>query len=52
MPPELMYGCGGDRRFLKENNIHPAEFLRLVWSKFDDDQAIADWVAERRKQSA
>ncbi len=52
MPLELMYGCGGDRRFFKENNIHPAEFLRHVWSKMDDDQAIAAWVAERRKQSA
>lgn len=51
MPLDLMYGCGGDRRFLKENNIHPAEFLRVVWSKMDDDNAIVEWVTERRKQS-
>ena len=47
-PTDLMYGCGGDRRFFKENNIHPAEFLRLVWENFENDQAIIDWVKARR----
>ena len=28
MPPELMYGCGGDRPFLKQLGIHPADFLK------------------------
>ncbi len=32
MPPELMYGCGGDRAFLRGVNIHLADFLRLVWA--------------------
>ena len=27
--PDIMYCCGGDRRFLKGNDIHPAEFLRV-----------------------
>jgi len=44
MPPELMYGCGGDRRFLKSVGIHPADFLRHVWSAGDDDQKIIDYV--------
>lgn len=48
LPPDLMYCCGGDRRFFKENNIHPAEFLRLVWQHDDDEAAIIKWVAARR----
>jgi hypothetical protein len=32
MPPDLMYGCGGDRAFLREHGIHPADFLREVWA--------------------
>lgn len=31
LPPGVMYGCGGDRGFLKKVNIHPADFLLLVW---------------------
>jgi len=30
MPPELMFCCGGDRAFLHEHNIAPADFLNLV----------------------
>ncbi len=54
MSPEFMYGCGGDRKFLKENDIHPAEFLRLVWFSEDNggDQAIIEWVLERLRQGA
>lgn len=32
MPDHLMYCCGGDRRFLNKFAIHPADFLKLVWS--------------------
>ncbi len=49
MPPELMYGCGGDRAFLQKVNIHPADFLRVVWSARDDDQKIIDYVKKRAK---
>ena len=52
MPPELMYSCGGDRAFCRENRIHPADFLRLVWSKWDDPSAIAAFVNARRNQSS
>lgn len=51
LPPETMYGCGGDRRFFKTNNIHPAEFLRVVWAYEDDHCKIIDWVAARRTSS-
>jgi hypothetical protein len=44
LPAELMYGCGGDRAFLKKTNIHPADFLRHVWAAGDDDQKIIDYV--------
>jgi len=30
MPPDLMYGCGGDRPFLKSVNVGLGEFLRVV----------------------
>jgi len=29
--PEVMYGCGGDRNFLRSHDIEPADFLRIVW---------------------
>lgn len=48
LPPETMYGCGGDRRFLKENNIHPAEFLRATWAYMDDESKLIDWVVARK----
>jgi len=44
MDPDLMYGCGGDRKFFKENNVHPADFLRHVWAAGEDRQKIIDYV--------
>jgi hypothetical protein len=44
MDPDTMYGCGGDRGFLSENNIHPADFLRVVWAAGDDDQRVLQYV--------
>jgi len=49
LPLSLMYCCGGDRKFFKEHNIFPAEFLSLVWRLGDDDAKVVDWVAERSK---
>lgn len=49
LPQNLMYCCGGDRRFFKERDIHPAEFLQVVWQFGEDDKAIVDWVAARGK---
>lgn len=47
MNPDLMYGCGGDRKFFKEHDIHPAEFLAYVRDHMDDDQAVISWVQKR-----
>ncbi len=44
---DIMYSCGGDRAFLKENDIHASEFLRVVAENEDDEQKIIDWVANR-----
>ncbi len=45
LDPDLMYGCGGDRNFLKKNgNIHPADFLRQCWSAEENESQLADWV--------
>lgn len=49
LPSTLMYSCGGDRAFFKEHDIHPAEFLSLVWRNGDSDAATVDWVVKRRK---
>ena len=52
LPPEIMYGCGGDRRFFKTHNIHPAEFLRITWAYENEPERIIDWVEARRAAPA
>lgn len=44
MPAELMYGCGGDRNFFREHGLHPADFLRNVWSAQGDRQKVLEYV--------
>ncbi len=46
---DTMYGCGGDRRFLRESNIHLAEFLAVVRDNLDNDRAVIDFVKARRR---
>jgi hypothetical protein len=46
MDPDLMYGCGGDRPFLRRHHMTLPQFLQLVWDKGDDDRAIVDAVKE------
>ena len=47
LPASLMYCCGGDRKFFKQHDIHPAEFLSLVWRNENNPDAITDWVVKR-----
>ena len=47
LPPETMYGCGGDRRFFKTHNIHPAEFLTVTWAHENEPDLIVEWVESR-----
>jgi hypothetical protein len=48
LPAETMYGCGGDRNFFKNNNIHPADFLRAAWAYEGDASKLIDWVVAQR----
>ena len=47
--PDIMFSCGGDRRFLREFGIHPADFLRVVWAAREDDQKIVEYVKQRTR---
>ena len=42
--PDLMYGCAGDRPFLRKHHMTLPQFLQLVWDQGDDDRAIVDAV--------
>jgi hypothetical protein len=44
MPPDLMYGCGGDRKFFRTHQIDPAEMLRKVWAAQGNQAEIIAWV--------
>ena len=48
MPNDLMYCCGGDRKFFRTHDIHPADFLRIVWAAKGNPQKIVDYVKGRR----
>ncbi len=44
LDPEIMYSCGGDRNFLSRHQLHPADFLRVVWAAKEQDEAIVQYV--------
>lgn len=51
----IMYCCAGDRNFLKNLGLHPADFLRAIWSTEGDDAKILAFVneaASRQKSQA
>lgn len=48
MPPDLMYGCGGDRPFLRRMGLTLPGFLELVRDCSDDDAAIVEAVKRSR----
>ncbi len=47
LPSDLMYSCGGDRRFLKKVKVKPDEFLQLVREAGDDVDHIVEFVTNR-----
>jgi hypothetical protein len=51
LPPSLMFCCGGDRKFFREHDIVPAEFLAMVYRREHDDSAIIEWVERRSGKS-
>jgi hypothetical protein len=44
MPDELMYDCGGDRKFFNVHQIHPADFLRVVWAANGNEKKVLKYV--------
>ncbi|MBG87327.1 MAG: hypothetical protein CMO80_10555 [Verrucomicrobiales bacterium] len=44
MPSDMMYGCGGDRPFLRRHKIHLADFLKFVWEAGDDTESIVEYL--------
>ena len=44
MPDTLMYCCGGDRKFFRTHDIHPADFLRYVWAAKGNEAKILNYV--------
>lgn len=46
---DIMYGCGGDRRFLKAHDIHPADFLRAVWASGGDQAKVLAYVRDSKR---
>jgi hypothetical protein len=51
MPDDLMYGCAGDRPFLRSMNMDLPGFLQLVWDCGNDDRKIVDAVKKSRGAS-
>jgi Domain of unknown function (DUF5069) len=49
MPNEIMYCCGGDRKFFRTNGIDPVAFLKRVWLAKGDEAQVIDWVVKNRK---
>lgn len=50
LPPQLMYGCGGDRPFLRSLGVGLSEFLAHVRNAGDDDRPILQWLKPRAEQ--
>ena len=44
LPTHIMYGCGGDRNFLKEHDLHMGEFLRMVWASHGDTSKVIGFL--------
>jgi hypothetical protein len=44
---EIMFGCGGDRRFLKAHAIPPADFLMAVWQLNANPDHLTAFVRNR-----
>jgi hypothetical protein len=41
---EIMYGCGGDRNFLRKHKLHSADFLREVWASHGNNEKVLAFV--------
>ncbi len=48
LPDNLMYCCGGDRKFFRTHDIHPADFMRFVWAVKSNEDRILRYVKGKR----
>src|SRR5262249_48889672 len=44
MPADLMYGCGGDRRFSRDNGVDLGDLLNVTAKAGEDDRPIVEFV--------
>jgi len=51
LPPDIMYGCGGDRGFLEEHGFTAEQFLAAVRDLDEDHGAMVDWVTRHSQQA-
>lgn len=49
LPPEIMYGCAGDRGFLNERGLSLPGFLAAVRDADGDDQSVIRHVQEQAR---
>lgn len=47
--PSLMYGCSGDRKFLKPYGLHVSDFLRAVGVYKGDVAKVHTWLVSLRQ---
>lgn len=45
---DIMYCCGGDRKFFTDNQVNPVDFLRVVEAANGNDQTVIDFVKDCR----
>lgn len=50
LPSSVMYGCSGDRRFLKSQDIHASDFLQAVWYFEGNPEKILAWIQQRAQK--
>lgn len=48
LPNDLMYCCGGDRKFFRAHDVHPADFLRMVWAAKGKPEKVVAYVKGER----
>ncbi|GAB4276550.1 MAG: hypothetical protein Tsb0018_07580 [Opitutales bacterium] len=42
LDPDLMFNCGRDRKFFKDHDVHPADFLLWVWDLGADTKRLVE----------
>ncbi|MEE2808771.1 MAG: DUF5069 domain-containing protein [Verrucomicrobiota bacterium] len=45
--PDVMYSCQGDMNFLQTHDVHPADFLRVVWAANENDNKILSYIKNK-----